>query len=159
MANLTASLDSINSGKPIVDPQLGLSPNIFKSASNIFGDVLDSIGTSKDSSAMSEAYKAFLDYGSQKEALAEGGGLQQGSGLPSPNLDEIMSTEDRVAIDEIKAAGNSAKKVIVASNQGRLPKVAVNITLEKTLADLRARHPGREAIIYSVLKEIGRAHV
>lgn len=181
MASFTQQLDLASSSRRIIDPQNNKGPTFLEGLAN-FGTNLVSQGsdnfrraqaasrqqaadarTAANQQAESDAAKFVLD--------ARSGNFQTGPRVAQPELPSIpVALDDNLPVpvdSELEGAPlppdvtrtvTQLQRAQSAENQGRAPQGSSGIRIEAALADLRAKYPDRQDVIYKTLKDAGLDH-
>lgn len=182
MASLTAELGLSSSSRRIIDPQNNKGPTFLEGLANLASGVVgkgsdlyaqnqvrsrQSAATAKaaaDQSAESDAAGLVLD--AKTGRFDTGPRQQQPQELPS--LPVAMTDNQPVPVDselegaplppDVTRTVTTLQRAQAAEAQGRAPAGSGRIHIEAALADLRAKYPDRQDIIYKTLKDAGIDH-
>ena len=169
MAQLTDTLNAVNSGKPIVDPgpagpsMLGTLANISTGAVEGFMNGLDMRDNMRRNSAAAEATRLAAQERDALDRAAQG------------VLDvQLQASQDAVAaegVDMLRRAGaefaipenvgNAARNLVrtmSAVRQGRVGRAAYDLQLEKNMSDLFQQFPEQRAEIAQYMHSQGIDH-
>lgn len=181
MADFTKDLGLASSSRRIIDPANNKGPTFLEGLANFAGNVVSqgsdtfrrAQATSRQQAA--DAKKAAEDQTSSDAAGfvidARLGKFQTGPSQAQPeqpSLPVALSDDLPVPVDselegaplppDVTRVVGDLRRAQAAEDQGRAPMGSAQIRIEAALADIRARHPDRQDIIYKTLKDAGLDH-
>lgn len=181
MADFTKDIGLASSSRRIIDPANNRGPTFLEGLANFASNVVSqgSDNFRRAQAAQRQADTAAKQAGKERaESDAAGfvidarlGKFQTGptqAQPEQPSLPVALSDDLPVPVDselegaplppDVTRVVGDLRRAQAAEDQGRAPMGSAQIRIEAALADLRARHPDRQDIIYKTLKDAGLDH-